>query len=398
MISTENKNGVPFLDLVIPHVELEDRLVSVLKCALSTAVFVGSPPVDDFERAYATYCGSSYCIGVGSGTDALRFALLAVGVKEGDAVLTVSNTFIATCEAISQSGAVPVFVDVDEATCNMDPHKLQEFLETKCVIDAQDRLVTRSLGLHVTAVVPVHLFGQPADMDPILDLAERYQLRVIEDACQAHGAAYLSKRLGGWRKTGSMGHAAAFSFYPGKNLGACGEAGAVTTNDEELACKIRMLRDHGQEQKYYHRVEGYNGRLDALQAGFLSVKLPYLNQWNQQRYAAAQKYTDYFTSVPDRVRVIRELPNVCSVYHLYVICVSERDRLRKHLTSLDIGTGIHYPVPLHLQEAYRRLGYQCGDLPVTERLASTIVSLPMFPQLQAEQQQRVTCAVLDSLG
>jgi dTDP-4-amino-4,6-dideoxygalactose transaminase len=398
MIVTENKNGVPFLDLVTPHVELEDRLVAVLKGALATAAFVGSPSVDDFERAYAAYCGSSYCIGVGSGTDALRFALLAVGVKEGDAVVTVSNTFIATCEAISQAGAVPVFVDVDEGTCNMDPQKLQEFLESKCVIDAQDRLVTRSRGLHVTAIVPVHLFGQPADMDPILELAERYQLKVIEDACQAHGATYFSKRLGGWRKTGSMGHAAAFSFYPGKNLGACGEAGAVTTNDEELACHIRMLRDHGQEQKYFHRVEGYNGRLDALQAGFLGVKLAYLNQWNQQRRAAAQSYSNYFASAVDRVRVIRELPNASSVYHLYVICVSERDRLRKHLASLDIGTGIHYPMPLHLQEAYKRLGYQCGDFPVTERLASTIVSLPMFPQLQAEQQQRVSRAVLDSLG
>jgi dTDP-4-amino-4,6-dideoxygalactose transaminase len=192
-----------------------------------------------------------------------------------------------------------------------------------------------------------------------------------------------------------MGHAAAFSFYPGKNLGACGEAGAVTTNDEELANKIRMLRDHGQEQKYYHRLEGYNGRLDALQAGFLTVKLPYLDLWNQQRRAAAQWYHDRFAAAADRVRVIRELPNVSGAYHLYVICVSDRDRLRGYLASLNIGTGIHYPVPLHLQEAYKKLGYRCGDFPVTERLASTILSLPMFPQLQVEQQQCVADTILE---
>jgi len=243
MIATENKNGVPFLDLITPHAELEDRLVTVLKCALATAGFVGSPAVEEFERAFAAYCDCSYCIGVGSGTDALRFALLAVGVKEGDAVVTVSNTFIATGEAISQTGARPVFVDVDESTCNMDPHKLQEFLETQCSVDVEGRLITHSHGLRVSAIVPVHLFGQPVDMDPILELAERYRLKVIEDACQAHGATYFSKRLGGWREAGSMGHASAFSFYPGKNLGACGEAGAVTTNDGELASNIRMDRN-----------------------------------------------------------------------------------------------------------------------------------------------------------
>jgi dTDP-4-amino-4,6-dideoxygalactose transaminase len=322
--------------------------------------------------------------------------LLAAGVEPGDAVISVCNTFVATAEAICQAGALPVFVDVDEGTSNIDPQKLQEFLEKQCAFDAQDRLRTRRQGLRVKAIVPVHLYGQPADMDPILALADRYQLLVIEDACQAHGAAYFSKRHGHWRKAGSLGHAAAFSFYPGKNLGACGEAGAVTTNDEDLACKIRMLRDHGQEQKYYHRLEGYNGRLDAIQAGFLNVKLPYLDQWTQQRRAAAQWYHDCFAAAADRVRVIRELPNVSAVYHLYVICVADRDRLRQYLASLNIETGIHYPVPVHLQEAYKKLGYQRGDFPVSERLASTVVSLPMFPQLQVEQQQRITAAVLDS--
>jgi len=398
MITTDLKQRVPFLDLVPPHVELEHLLLSVLKDALATARFINGPMVENFEEAYASYCGTRHCVGVGSGTDALRFALLAGGVEPGDAVISVCNSFIATTEAISQAGAQPVFVDVDEGTSNLDPQKLQEFFETQCAIDAQDRLRTRKQGLLVKAIVPVHLYGQPADMDPILELAERYQLVVIEDACQAHGAAYFSKRHGHWRKAGSLGHAGAFSFYPGKNLGACGEAGAVTTNDEDLARKVRMLRDHGQKRKYYHQLEGYNGRLDAIQAGFLSVKLPYLDEWNQQRRAAAQRYHDGFAAAADRVRLIRELPNVHAVYHLYVICVSHRDRLREYLASLDIETGIHYPVPLHLQEAYKKLGYQRGDFPVAERLASTIVSLPMFPQLQVEQQQRVTAAVLDSLS
>ena len=389
------KNSVPFLDLVTPHVELEEQLLSVTKRVLTTAGFIGGPMVEGFEEKFAKYCGARYCIGVNSGTDALRFILIALGMEPGDAVITVSNTFIATTEAISQAGAQPVFVDVDEDTCNMDPQKLSGFLESQCVIDSQGTVRTRSNGLRVKAILPVHLYGQPADMDPILELAERYGLMVVEDACQAHGAMYLSKRLGGWRKAGSMGCAAAFSFYPGKNLGACGEAGAITTNDEELARKMRMLRDHGQEKKYYHLVEGYNGRLDAMQAGFLSVKLPHLDEWNRQRRAAAKRYDECFAAATDRIGLVRELLTAESACHLYVISVADRDGLREHLASMGIGTGIHYPVPLHLQEAYRNLGYRRGDLPVTERLASSIVSLPMFPQLQAEQQQRVVKAVLD---
>lgn len=391
----KNSISIPFLDLVTPHAELEERLVEVLKRTLSTAGFIGGPLVENFERAYADYCDARHCIGVGSGTDALRFALQAVGVEAGDAVITVCNTFIATGEAISQVGAQPLFVDVDENTSNLDWRKLQEYLETECIVGAEGVLRTRDQRLRVKAIVPVHLYGQPADMDPILELAERYRLEVVEDACQAHGATYFSKRLGGWRKAGSMGRAGAFSFYPGKNLGACGEAGAVTTNDESVAETVRMLRDHGQERKYYHRLEGYNGRLDALQAGFLGVKLPYLDLWTQQRRVAARRYDDYFAAIADRIGVVRELPHVNGVYHLYVISVSERDRLRDHLASLNIGTLIHYPLPLHLQEAYKGLGYQRGDFPVAERLASRIVSLPMFPQLQAEQQQRVAEAVVD---
>jgi dTDP-4-amino-4,6-dideoxygalactose transaminase len=388
------EHGVPFLDLVAPHVEHEERFLSVLKQAIATASFIGGPMLEEFEAAYANYCGTRYCIGVGSGTDALRLALLAIGIEQGDAVITACNSFIATAEAISQSGAKPVFIDVNADTCNIDTNKLEEFLESQCVTTEQGSLKTRNLKLRIKAIIPVHLYGQPADMDPILELAERYQIEVVEDSCQAHGARYFSNKQGIWRKAGSIGRAAAFSFYPGKNLGACGEAGAVTTDDESVAVQVRILRDHGQEKKYYHRLEGYNGRLDAIQAGFLKVKLPHLDEWNQRRRAAAQRYDKHFATYVD---VIREPLNVSGVYHLYVISVPDRDRLREHLASLGIETGIHYPVPLHLQEAYRKLGYQRGDFPVAERLATRILSLPMFPHLQLEQQQRVVEAVLEGI-
>src|SRR5438132_2988985 len=252
---TGNGN-VPFIDLVTPHLELEEELVSVFRSALKTAGFVGGRMVEDFERDFAQFCGTQHCVGVGSGTDALRFALIAAGVQSGDTVLTVPNTFIATTEAISQAGARPDFVDIDEGTYTMDPEKLRSYLEAQCTRDAQTgRVVSRRTGSPVTAVVPVHLYGQMADMDPILELATRYNLVVIEDACQAHGAEYFSKTENRWRKAGSMGRAAAFSFYPSKNLGACGEAGAITTDDERLARRCQMLRDHGQTEKYRQDTE-----------------------------------------------------------------------------------------------------------------------------------------------
>ena len=245
--------------------------------------------VEDFERAFAEFCSTRYCVGVSSGTDALRFALMAAGIGNGDSVVTVPNTFIATTEAISQAGALPEFIDIDEHTYNMDVDKLRDYLENMCSADSTTgRLVSRRTGKRVAAIIPVHLYGQMADMDPILALAEKYNLVVIEDACQAHGAQYFSKRQNRWCTAGSMGRAAAFSFYPGKNLGACGEAGAVTTNDEELARKIRMLRDHGQAKKYYHEIEGYNGRLDAIQAGILRIKLEHLAGWNEKRRNCAR--------------------------------------------------------------------------------------------------------------
>jgi dTDP-4-amino-4,6-dideoxygalactose transaminase len=389
---------VPFLDLVTPHRQLGEELVSVFTNALSTAGFIGGPMVEGFEKAFAEYCETQYCIGVASGTDALRFALTAAGVKTGDAVVTVPNTFIATTEAISQAGAHPEFVDVNEHTHNMDPDKLREFLEKKCDMNAATgQPVTKRGKRPVTAVVPVHLYGQPANMDALLELAERYHLMVIEDACQAHGAEYFSKARDRWMRAGSIGRAAAFSFYPGKNLGACGEAGAVTTNDADLARKIKMLRDHGQSRKYHHEIEGYNGRLDAIQAGILKVKLEHLDRWNQERRDRADLYRTLLTEVGE-VTPCTEAPWAKAVYHLYVVRVPDRDELIANLGRENIGTGIHYPVPLHRQRAYAHLAYNEGDFPVSERLAKEIVSLPMYPNLEAEQQYRVVRKIREFLS
>jgi dTDP-4-amino-4,6-dideoxygalactose transaminase len=393
--SGSNKERIAFLDLVGLHEQLEAELVPVFQKALRTAGFVGGPMVEEFERAFAAFCGTSQCVGLASGTDAVRFALMAAGVEQGDIVVTVPHTFIATTEAISQAGARPDFVDIDQRTYCMDPRKLQEYLERHCYLDRETgKPYHRKSKAPVTAVVPVHMYGQTADMDPILELARRYNLIVIEDACQAHGAEYFSKKESRWRKAGSMGHAAAFSFYPGKNLGACGEAGAATTNSEEIARKMRMLRDHGQAKKYYHDIEGYNGRLDSLQAGILSVKLRHLTEWNQKRQQAAQRYNELLSSV-DGVAGPHQPEWSRAVYHLYVVCVQDREGLRKHLADANIDTGIHYPVPLHLQKAYKNLGYKQGDFPVTEKIASEILSLPMYPQLTPAQQLGVVEDVKD---
>lgn len=390
-----NEN-IPFVDLATLHSELEADLVPIFQNVLRTAGFIGGPLVQEFERDFAQYCSTHYCVGVGSGTDALLLALIAAGVKPGDVAVTVPNTFIATAEAISQAGAQPDFVDVDERTFNIDPRKLQQYVETECTVGQSDgHLIHRKTGRPVTAVVPVHLYGQPANMDPILELASRYNLLVIEDACQAHGAEYFSYKESQWKKAGSMGRAAAFSFYPGKNLGACGEAGAVTTNDKRVAEIVRKLRDHGQGQKYYHEMEGYNGRLDAIQAGILQAKLRLLNEWNQKRRENAACYQELFQSVSDRVVVPHEPSWARAVYHLYVIQTANRDDLRKYLDRAGIATGIHYPIPLHLQKAYRHLGYKRGDFPVTEQAASDILSLPMYPQLQHDQQNRVVREVTE---
>ena len=394
-----NQNArIPFVDLVTPHHQLEEELVNVFKATLATAGFIGGPMVEGFETDFAKFCDAKLCVAVNSGTDALRFALSAAGVKEGDIVLTVPHTFIATTEAISQTGARPDFVDIDARTYTMDPEKLQHYLQTRCVLDSTTgRYVNQKLGKPVMAVVPVHLYGQSADMDPLLEIAARYNLIVVEDACQAHGAEYFSKAQNRWRKCGSMGHAAGFSFYPGKNLGACGEGGAITTNDEEIARKCKMLRDHGQAKKYYHDIEGYNGRLDSLQCGILRVKLQHLSAWNESRRECARKYNELLAK--SRLNVVTPFEPTWSkaVYHLYVVQTENREAVQADLTNEGIGTGIHYPVPLHLQKAYDGLGYGKGDFPECEKAAARILSLPMFPGLTEEAQMRTVHALARSV-
>lgn len=385
-------NTVPFLDLVAPHMALEQELTAVFHRALRTAGFIGGSMVEEFESAFAGFCGSRHAVAVSSGTDALRFALMASGIRHGDVVITVPNTFIATTEAISQTGALPEFVDIDEQTYNLSVEKLEDYLRGQCTRDKLGRLISNRSNRPVTAVVPVHLYGQMADMDGILALAEEFGLIVIEDACQAHGAEYFSQRMKRWVKAGTMGRAAAFSFYPGKNLGACGEAGAAVTNDLEIAGKIRMLRDHGQVEKYYHDTEGYNGRLDAIQAGILTAKLSHLTEWNAQRRERAAEYNRLLADNP---AIICPLEAFWSraVYHLYVVRTGDRDAMMKQLKAKGIGAGIHYPIPLHMQKAYSWLHYRPMDLPVARRIATEIVSLPMFPQLTVHQQAQVVSAI-----
>ncbi|MGH9432790.1 MAG: DegT/DnrJ/EryC1/StrS family aminotransferase, partial [Terriglobia bacterium] len=366
---------IPFLDLVAPHREIETELLAVFSSALRKAAFIGGPAVEDFERKFAQFCGARCAVGVSNGTDALKFALLAAGIGRDDTVVTVPNTFAATVEAILQTGALPEFVDIDARTFNLDVCKLEQYLEQQCEVDDRiGNLVSLKTRRRIAAIVPVHLYGQMADMDPILELAERYSLKVIEDACQAHGARYWSRKLGAWKTAGSLGVAAAFSFYPGKNLGACGEAGAVTSDDREIARRIQMLRDHGQARKYYHEVEGFNGRLDAIQAGILDAKLKRLPAWNRLRKAVAGTYSELFSSTPEGI-VLPFVPSGSEpAYHLYVIRTDDRAGLQARLASARIDTGIHYPIPLHLQEAFSHLGYKCGDFPAAERAADEVLS------------------------
>jgi dTDP-4-amino-4,6-dideoxygalactose transaminase len=392
-------NQIPFLDLVTPHQELKEQLCEVFESALATGGFIGGPGVEGFERDFAAFCDAKYCIGLSSGTDAVRFGLMAAGVKRGSIVVTVPNTFIATTEAITQAGAHLRLVDIDERSYNMDPEKLRRYLEDECVVNSSSgELTERQSGRPVSAIVPVHLYGQVADMDPILEVAERYRLIVIEDACQAHGAEYFSRREQRWRKAGSMGKAGAFSFYPGKNLGACGEGGAVTTDDPEVARIIRMLRDHGQSQKYFHDMEGYNGRLDAIQAGILKIKLQHLAQWNAARRAAAGRYRELLAEAGLSELCPFEADGSTPVYHLFVVRVQSREALMRHLSSRNIGTGIHYPVPIHMQKAYKHLGYQAGAFPTSEKVAAEILSLPIYPQLLPVQQQAVVSAVSEFIN
>ena len=360
---------VPFLDLRIQYKQIEQEVVPMLRDAMANAAFIGGPQVSGFETEFAEFCDSRYCVGVNSGTDALRFALMAVGVGHGDEVITVPNTFIATTEAISQVGATPVFVDILPDTCNIDASLIKEKITKK-----------------TKAIIPVHLYGQPADMDPILKIARSNNIAVIEDACQAHGALYKN------RKAGSMGAVGCFSFYPGKNLGAFGEGGAIVTQDEAIAQKIKMIRDHGQRKKYIHDMEGYNGRLDAIQAGVLRIKLKRLSDWNKSRRENAAYYNELLSEIPS-INLLTEAEFAHSVYHLYVILANNRDELQNFLNDKGIATGLHYPLPLHLQKAYAHLQYKNGAFPVTEDVANRLLSLPMFPELTREQIEHVVHSI-----
>ena len=377
--------NVPFLDLKAQYKQIEHEVLPMVTEAMTNGAFIGGPQVLGFEKEFAEFCESKYCAGLNSGTDALRFALMAVGVGPGDEVITVPNTFIATTEAISQAGATPVFVDIDERTYNMDSQKLEACLNQRYAHGAM-----RSAG-RPKAVIPVHLYGQPADMDLILDIAQTHNIKVIEDACQAHGALYKD------RKVGSFGSVGCFSFYPGKNLGAYGEGGAIVTQDEEIAGKIRMIRDHGQAKKYFHDMEGYNGRLDAIQAGVLRIKLRRLSDWNQSRCENAAYYNELLSKV-EGITLPVEADFASSVYHLYVILVDDRDGLQQFLSDKGIGTGLHYPLPLHLQKAYGHLGYEDGSFPVTESVAKKLISLPMFPELTREQIEYVAESIKEFIN
>jgi dTDP-4-amino-4,6-dideoxygalactose transaminase len=372
---------VPFLDLKSPHIRLKDELLKHVGDALSGAQFIGGENVSGFESEFAAFCGSPHAIAVNSGTDALRFAFLAAGIKPGDVVITVPNTFIATTEAISQVGAEIAFTDTDEKTHQMDPVRLE-----------QSVLKLKQENRPIRAVVPVHLFGHCVDMDPIFEIAKKHDLLVIEDACQAHGAVYK-----GGKKAGALAASGCYSFYPGKNLGACGEGGAVVTADAGIDRTVRMLRDHGQSKKYIHEIEGYNGRLDAIQAAILRIKLKHLGEWNAARRKNAKLYDKLFEGVKG-VTVVPEPAWSTSVYHLYVIKVADRDGVQKKLTDKGVSTALHYPIPLHLQNAYKGLGYKKGDFPVSEKQADEILSLPMFPELTEEQIRYVADSVKECVA
>ena len=352
---------VPFLDLKAQYESIKDEVAVAIQQVLEKTAFAGGPFVGQFEKEFAGFCETEFAIGVGSGTEALWLALLGLGVGPGDEVITVPDTFIATAEAISYCGAKPVFVDVDEKTCNMNPSLIESAITPK-----------------TKAIIPVHLFGQMADMNPIMEIARKHKLFAIEDASQAHGAEYKGKIAG------SIGDVGCFSFYPGKNLGAYGEAGAVVTNNPDLDKNVRMLRDHGQGKKYYHDLIGWNARMDGFQGAILSVKLKYLNAWNEARRRNAKLYNERLGNT-DGIVIPMESSDNKHVYHIYAIRVQDRDFLIKSLAEKDIHCGIHYPISLHLQEAYHSLGLDKGSFPVSEKVQAEFVSLPMFPELTREQ-------------
>lgn len=374
---------IKFLDLAAQDREIEARLAPEIASIRENTAYVGGPSVAEFEKEFAGYLGVRHVVGLGSGTDALRLALLGIGAGPGDEVITVSMTFIATVAAIIQTGARPVFVDIDPDTCNMSVPAL-----LKCLNSA------RSTGRRVRAILPVHLYGMPAAMGELREIAKKYEVKLIEDACQAHGARI---NLGGeWHRAGSLGDASCFSFYPGKNLGAWGDGGALATNDDALAATVANLRDHGRISHYAHATFGYNSRIDTLQAAVLRAKLERLDDWNQRRRQNAALYRDLLRGT-DLV-LQREPEGLESSYHLFVVRTPKRDALRAALTAEQIQCGIHYPIPVHLQPACRGMGYRAGDFPVSEQVADTVLSLPMHPFLQPEEVRRVAAVVRTTLA
>jgi dTDP-4-amino-4,6-dideoxygalactose transaminase len=365
--------NVPFVDLKAQYHVLAEEVNQAISQVLENTSFILGEDVELFEQELAAYCGTEHCVGLDNGTSALELTLRAFGIGPGHEVITAANTFIATVSAIAFTGATPVLVDIDPRTYNLD-------------VEAVERAITS----RTKAILPVHLYGQPADMKPLLHLARLNNLALIEDACQAHGAYYRGQRVG------SLGDAACFSFYPAKNLGAYGDGGAMVTNDAEIAAKVRMLRNYGQTRKYHHKFVAYNRRLDTLQAAVLRVKLRYLDQWNEDRARNAQRYDELLADLP--VITPDVAAEISHVYHLYVIRVRNREALQAHLSERGIATGIHYPVPIHLQEAYLYLGYEQGDFPKTEECAKEILSLPMYAELTAEQCIYVADAIHEFHG
>jgi dTDP-4-amino-4,6-dideoxygalactose transaminase len=362
--------NVPFVDLRREYSLIKDEINTKINEVLQSGHFILGENVKAFEKEFSNYCNAKYGVGVASGTDALLLSLKALDIKEGDEVITVANTFTATVDAISRSGATPVLVDINPETYNITVEKIKSKITDKTKV-----------------IIPVHLYGQPADMDPILEISEKYDLKVVEDACQAHGAEYKG------RMVGSLGDAACFSFYPSKNLGAYGDGGMVVTNNEEIVEKIKMLREYGQSKKYHHDLIGYNSRLDEIQAAVLRVKLKYLDKNNEERRKHAKLYNELLVNTSLFTPI--ELPYVKHVYHLYVIRCKERDKLQQFLSSRGVSTGIHYPIPVHLQKAYSYLGYRLGAFPIVEKYANEILSLPMFPQLMGEEIEYVCDCIKD---
>lgn len=359
---------IPLVDLKAQYLSIKEEIDEAIQRVLNKCNFIMGDEVKEFEEELASFCSAKYAVGVSSGTDALLLALKAINIQPGDEVITVPNTFIATTEAITMAGGKIKFVDIDEETFNIDTNKIESAITNK----------TR-------AILPVHLYGQPANMDPIIDVAKKYNLKVIEDAAQAHGAEYKNKRVG------ALGDIGIFSFYPGKNLGAYGDAGAVVTNDPDISNKIAMLRNHGRTKKYEHEYEGYNCRLDTLQAAILRVKLKYINSWNEARRNHASSYRKLLQNT-DIILPTEQKDNK-HIYHIFAVRTADRDNLLNKLKNEGIGAGIHYPIPLHLQPAYRYLGYKAGDFPITEKCAREIISLPMYPELDEVKIKKIAEAI-----